>query len=278
MIVKHKKIDYDSHPLIETVVINPPFRLSFDFPDEACFIYFKSGEAKINAPYEQRLIQSKNAVLLRCGTYFSQLIPTIEQKPHEIVVFHLPKEIIRKIYTNEFPEIPKSGSKNFMYKVDASSILTEFIQGIQFYFKNPAIVSKDLLKLKIQELMLLLMQTQNVATIQELLSDTFSPVEVNIKQVVISHIFTDCTINDLAVLCNQSPSTFKRNFKKIFNDTPTNFFKTKRLEKAKSLLQHTRLTISEIALETCFYDTPHFSKSFKEKYGHTPNEYRNAIQ
>lgn len=278
MILKHEKINYGSHPLIETVVIKPPFRLSFNFPNEACFIYFKSGDAKINAPYEQQSVQSKNAVLLRCGTYFSQLLPTIEQELFEILVFHLPKEIIKNIYTIEFPPILKSKDEKFIYKVDSSLILKEFINGLQFYFNNPAIVNEDLLKLKIQELMLLLMQTQNAATIKELLSDTFSPIEVNLKQVVNSHIFSNTSVNDLAVLCNQSPSSFNRNFKKIFNDTPSNYFKTKRLEKAKSLLQYTSLTISEIAFKTCFYDTPHFSKSYKEKYGHSPNEYRNEIK
>ena len=248
--------------------------MSFNFPNEACFIYFESGETKINAPYEQQSVESKNAVLLRCGTYFSELLPMIGQDVYEILVFHLPKEIIRKIYTNEFPDIPTSADKDFIYKVGSSSILTEYIKGLQFYFNNPTIVNEELLDLKIRELILLLIQTQNVATIQELLADTFSSVEVNIKEVVSSHIFTDCSITDLAELCNQSPSTFKRNFKKIFNDTPSNYIKTKRLEKAKYLLQHTNSTISEVAIETGFYDTPHFSKSFKEKYGSTPNEYR----
>ena len=278
MILKHEKIYYGAHPLIETVVIKPPFRLSFNFPDEACFIYFKSGETKINAPYQKQSVRSNNAVLLRCGTYFSELLPTIEQEVYEILVFHLPKELIRKIYINEFRVIPKPHNKNFIYKISSSSILTEFIKGLQFYLKTPKIVSEELLNLKIQELILLLSQTQNVTTIQELLSDAFSPVEVNLKEVVNSHIFTDCSINDLAVLCNQSPSTFNRNFRNIFNDTPSNYIKTRRLEKAKYLLEHTRLTVSEIAFETCFYDTPHLSKSFKEKYGNTPNEYRNMIQ
>ena len=259
------------------MTIKPPFRLSLNFPNDACFIFFDSGSAKINAPYEQTEINGKEAVLLRCGTYFSQLLPSLEQEVYKILVFHLPKEIIRQIYREHFPVSSKSDGETFIHKVDASRILQEFLKGLQFYFDHPELVTEEILKLKIQELILLLFQTRNAETLQELFSDAFSPVEVNIKQVVYSHIFTDCAIQDLAVLCNMSLSTFRRQFKKIFNDTPSNFLKNKRLEKARDLLAQSDLTTGEIALETCFYDTAHLSKSFKEKFGHSPTEYRKNV-
>ena len=277
MITNHEKIDYGSRPLIEKVTIKPPFRLSLNFPNDACFIFFDSGSAKINAPYEQTEINGKEAVLLRCGTYFSQLLPSLEQEVYKILVFHLPKEIIRQIYREHFPVSSKSDGETFIHKVDASRILQEFLKGLRFYFDHPELVTEEILKLKIQELILLLFQTRNAETLQELFSDAFSPVEVNIKQVVYSHIFTDCAIQDLAVLCNMSLSTFRRQFKKIFNDTPSNFLKNKRLEKARDLLAQSDLTTGEIALETCFYDTAHLSKSFKEKFGHSPTEYRKNV-
>jgi hypothetical protein len=233
MIINHEKIDYGTRPLIEKVTIKPPFRLSLNFPNDACFIFFDTGSVKINAPYEQKAINNKEAVLLRCGTYFSQLLPVLEQEVYEILVFHLPKEIIRQIYREHFPVTSQPYRESFIHKVDSSRILQEFIKGLQFYFDNPELVTDELLKLKIQELILLLLQTRNAGSLKELFSDAFTPVEINIKQVVYSHIFTDCTISDLAILCNMSPSTFKRQFRKAFNDTPSNFFKNKRLEKPK---------------------------------------------
>lgn len=277
MIIAHEKVDYGTNPLIEKVTIRPPFRLSLNFPNDACFIFFDKGSTKINAPYEQKSINNKEAVLLRCGTYFSQLLPSLEQEEYEILVFHLPKEIIRHIYREHFPVTSRPYQENFIHKIDSSRILQEFIKGLQFYFDNPKIVTEELLKLKIQELILLLLQTRNGDTLKELFSDAFSPVEISVKQVVYSHVFTDCTVNDLAVLCNMSPSTFKRQFNKIFNDTPSNFFRNKRLEKARDLLHHSSLTISEIAFETCFYDTAHLSKSFREKFGYSPTEYRKTV-
>lgn len=277
MIINHEKIDFGANPLIEKVKIKPPFRLSLNFPNDACFIFFNSGSTKINAPYERKVLNKGDAVLLRCGTYFTELLPTLEQEVYDILVFHLPREIIRQVYSEHFPVSSKSNRETFIHQVDASQILHEFIKGLQVYFDNPALVTEQLLRLKIQELIHLLLKTRNIDTLNELFSDAFSPVEVSMKQVVYSHIFTDCSVSDLAMLCNMSPSTFKRQFSKVFNDTPSNFLKNKRLEKAKELLQHNHLSIGEIAFETCFYDTAHFTRSFRKKFGYSPTEYRKAL-
>ncbi len=277
MIINHEKIDFGANPLIEKVKIKPPFRLSLNFPNDACFIFFNSGSTKINAPYERKVLNKGDAVLLRCGTYFTELLPTLEQEVYDILVFHLPREIIRQVYSEHFPVSSKSNRETFIHQVDTSQILHEFIKGLQLYFDNPGLVTEQLLRLKIQELIHLLLKTRNIDTLNELFSDAFSPVEVSMKQVVYSHIFTDCSVSDLAMLCNMSPSTFKRQFSKVFNDTPSNFLKNKRLEKAKELLQHNHLSIGEIAFETCFYDTAHFTRSFRKKFGYSPTEYRKAL-
>lgn len=48
-----------------------------------------------------------------------------------------------------------------------------------------------------------------------------------------------------------------------------------RLERSKAALTETTGTISEIALETGFYDQAHYSRAFKQQYGLSPSNYRN---
>ena len=64
MVLNHQKIDLGDKCLIEKVIIQAPFRYSVHFHDEACFIYFLEGEAKINSPYEQIRIGPEESVLL----------------------------------------------------------------------------------------------------------------------------------------------------------------------------------------------------------------------
>ena len=59
--------------------------------------------------------------------------------------------------------------------MEKQSVITHFIQSLDFYFENPNLVTDDLLKLKIKELILLLLQTDNAENIITLFSHLFNP-------------------------------------------------------------------------------------------------------
>ncbi|WP_240613043.1 helix-turn-helix domain-containing protein [Chitinophaga parva] len=69
-------------------------------------------------------------------------------------------------------------------------------------------------------------------------------------------------------------SSFKREFTKLYNDSPANYIKAKRLEKAAELLQASDNRITDIALDCGFNDLANFTKSFRDKYNVTPSNYR----
>jgi AraC family transcriptional regulator, exoenzyme S synthesis regulatory protein ExsA len=275
MILAHRKFDFGNKCLIEKIIIQAPFRFTANFQDEACFIYFSEGKTKINSSHEQKWLAPKESVLLRCGRYFADLLKEWTAGRYEIVVFHLYPEILRKIYSSEIPAFMKpSQNTASIHKVVPNDIIKKFIESLFFYFDHPELVSDDLLKLKIQELVLLLVQTKNSESIVSLFSDLFTPRNIGIKEVVRNHLFSDLSIEDLASLANLSVSTFNRTFQTMFNDTPANYIKLKRLERAKELLTISLLTVSEIAFQTCFHDVAHFSRSFKAMYHCSPRAYR----
>ena len=87
-------------------------------------------------------------------------------------------------------------------------------------------------------------------------------------------MFSQLTIEELAQRNNLSVSSFKREFAKLYNDTPANYIKTKRLEKAAGLLLASDTRITDIAFECGFNDLANFTKSFHNKYNVTPTNYR----
>jgi AraC-like DNA-binding protein len=279
MVLNHQKFDFGGKSLIEKVVIQAPFRYTVNFQNEACFIYFAEGATNINSPYEQKRIQSGESVLLKCGSYFSDLMKYSTTGKYEILVFHLYPDMLRKIYKHEIPAFMKpSESKSFIHKVVPHDIVKRFIESLYFYFDNPELVSDELLELKIKELVLLLVQTKNAESIVSLFIDLFTPRNLSVKEIVNNHLFSDLSIEDLANLCNLSVSTFNRTFQTLFNDTPANYIKTKRLERARELLTISTLTASEIAFQTCFKDVAHFSRSFKAAFRCSPSAYRLSIK
>lgn len=131
-----------------------------------------------------------------------------------------------------------------------------------------------MLILKLKEIILLLSQTQNAAAIQIILSQLFSPSIYTFKQIIDTHLFSQISIEELAQLNNLSLSSFKREFAKLYNDTPANYLKAKKLEKAAELLSLSDKRISEIAFDCGFNDLANFNKSFRSKYSITPKNYR----
>lgn len=275
MVLSHQKFDLGDKCLIERVIVQPPFRYAANFADEACFIHFSEGATKINSPFEQLKVEQGESLLLKCGSYFADLLKYGKEKQYEILVVHLYPDVIRRIYRHELPSfVTRSEATSFIHKVIPQDILKKFIEGLYFYFDNPSLVSDDLLELKVKELVLLLSQTEYAGSIARLFADLFTPRDQSVRQIVINHVFSDLSIDDLASLANLSVSTFNRTFQNLFHDTPANYIKAKRLERAKELLAMSNLSISEIAFQTCFSDVAHFSRSFKALYKCSPSAYR----
>ena len=279
MLRSHQKLDLENMCLIEKVILEAPFRFSVHFQDQACFIYFSKGSAKINSPGGQIDINPKEAVLLKCGSYFADLLKYGTSGEYEILVVHLYPDMLRKLYKHEIPSFVKDAeNKSFIHKTGAQNLIQKFIEGIYYYLDNPDLVNDELLELKVKELLLLLVQTSNGASIMSLFSDLFTPSQIGIKDVVNNHLFSGISVEDLASLCSLSVSTFNRSFQSLFNDTPANYIKMQRLQRARDLLAISALTVSEIAFQTCFKDVGHFSRSFKAAYHHSPSAYRLAMK
>lgn len=279
MIISHQKFDLEGKCLMEKVIIQAPFRFFTRFHDEACFIYFSEGDTIINSARERLDIQHNDAVLLKCGTYFSEMIRHRSGHRFEILVFHLYPAILRSIYKTELPSvIEKPKDARLADKLVSSEIIKRFVDGLLFYFEHPHLVNAELLKLKIRELILLLLQSKNAASVAVLFSDLFSPRDIRIQEIVDQHLFSPLSVPDLADLANLSVSTFNRTFQALYNQTPANYIKERRLEKAKQLLRTSSKTISEIAFDTCFIDVAHFSRCFKTLYNLSPSQYRLSME
>lgn len=78
----------------------------------------------------------------------------------------------------------------------------------------------------------------------------------------------------LAMVSHGSPYHLHRTFKKVMNMTPVDYIQWVRIEAAKTLLNSSHLSISEVGEQVGLFNTPYFITLFKKKTGYTPAEYR----
>ncbi len=271
MIIERKTFSIGDKTVIEKIKIDPPFRYQAIFEDEGCFLYVFGQQTSLHSPNQKLLIQSKEAVLLKCGSYFVEWMKSSEQLPIQVYAIHLHKEILKSIYRNELPSyIAQNREDVFARKVIPDLTLSKFIESLDFYFESPGFINQELLELKLKELILILVQTNYAESVIEIVSMLYNPRSVSLKEVIESQLYTGIPVSQLAGLCNMSNSTFTRTFKEIYKDSPVNYINNKRLERAKELLLISKAPLSQIAYDLGFNDPGYFSRLFKRKFGVPP--------
>lgn len=81
-------------------------------------------------------------------------------------------------------------------------------------------------------------------------------------------------VRDLARLTGLSPGHFARAFHQSVGVAPRHFLIERRIERAKTLMQTSDMTLSEIALACGLSDQAHLSRLFRRHTGTTPNAWR----
>lgn len=278
MVIDYKKIDLFGKSFIQKIVLQPPFKFAFPVSEQACFLYMHQGEMQYQFDGEQVNIPANYSLFLNCINSGRQIHNSGSNVNGEIVIVTFHPDILKKIYDRDLPMLlqrPGSIISNLSSeKINNDFLIQKYIEGLLFYFENPSLVNDDILILKLKEIILLLSQTRNAESIQVILSQLFSPVTYTFKQIIEAHLFLQVGIEELARKANLSVSSFKREFAKLYNDSPANYIKTQRLEKAADLLLASDNRVTDIAFDCGFNDLANFTKSFHDKYAVTPTNYR----
>jgi len=80
------------------------------------------------------------------------------------------------------------------------------------------------------------------------------------------------TVEDLAVEANMSVSAFHRAFKEVTSDSPLQYLKKIRLDKAKTMMISEGMKASVAAISVGYESVSQFSREFKRQFGVTPTE------
>ncbi|KRD10341.1 AraC family transcriptional regulator [Flavobacterium sp. Root901] len=282
MVNDYKKHDLYGKTLIQKIELTPPFQFDFPVTEQACFLYMKKGEMQYQIEDQQVDIPTHYSLLLNCINSGKQIYNSASKTNCEIVIVTFYPEILKKIYDRELPLLlqkPKNAISNISsQKINNDFLIQKYIEGLLFYFENPSLINDDILIIKVKEIILLLSQTQNSESVQLILSQLFSPAAYTFRQIIEANLFSQFTIEELAQQNNLSVSSFKREFAKIYHDTPANYIKNKKLEKAAELLVLSNQRITEIAFDCGFNDLANFTKSFTSKYNVSPTLYREKNQ
>ena len=152
--------------------------------------------------------------------------------------------------------------------------IRNFVHSLTLMSSSAKDISKDMKRLKFEEIMLYLCDKFPAQILSLHISSQESVEDLEIRKMVESNFESNITVEELAFLCNTSLSTFKRRFSKIYGSSPNKWMLHKRMELAASLLEHSNEKPSEIYYKVGYENLSSFIESFKRIYGITPKEYQ----
>ncbi len=241
--------------------------------------YVLRGEKYIHDNDKLIRVSQGEVFFLGIGVHYIENIPAIDDIYEQITFYYTPakmQQIIASINSLDINEI-KLASRSTKCDVAVerpNKVLRNFFLSANNHFEYGGFTLNDESeRIKLTELAYIIASDQS-NHLQEMLFNSLDHEKAHFEKVIHRNILNDKTIEELANECNRSLTSFKKEFKQIFDLPPHQWYLRHRLLYARLLLKTTRESISQVGDDCAFPNTSHFIKLFKRYYGYTPATYR----
>ena len=269
--------------------INPFMRCAVKFryacarfvrcPADARILYIISGSGRLCTEEEEYSLGSGTLALIGPGMVYRlevdiplELIAlnfdyTYDRENLEGVLAALPPENAEQVEKVEFEDSPVLShpmilQEMFPIRPALEDILAVF-QTKKCYFRQEV---GSLLKL-------LLIRIARIGQMSNTATDDLANRIIRFIQ---EHFYEELTAEKIAAYFNYHVSSINRIMRRSTGTTVRSYLIRYRMEKAKTLLVSTELTVGQIAAQTGFQNAGYFSNAFRREMGCRPGAYRTA--
>lgn len=102
----------------------------------------------------------------------------------------------------------------------------------------------------------------------------FPQAFLKLEQTLRQRLYYQWTVDEMAALVGLGSTAFSEKVKSFTGFSPLNYLINIRISEAIKLLKRQNTSVTDIALETGFYSSQHFSTTFRKLTGFTPSEFR----
>lgn len=161
---------------------------------------------------------------------------------------------------------------HLVYDVSCVPVLENLLENLILLELEGVPLQRQELQQKTLELLLHHLSSQSASLVVTNRQDWEQSVTLS----VLSRIESDvqCTLSDLAEEHHMELSALSRLIRRHTGCTFTELLHTARFNRAVTLLSHTTLNVSDIAIAVGYENTAFFYRHFAKRYGCTPAEYR----
>ncbi len=239
--------------------------------------YVISGEKDWSAIEKTYHVTQGEALFIKQGVYNTK---QYFENEYCVMLFFITEDFIRRFIASHEHIIKPSKEpilNNQIFPIAVGDSLNALFISVFNYMNQDTDIPRDLVEMKFSELLYNIALNPHNRDLINYFHSLKQEEKSNLDAVMMKNFHCDLKLEDFARLSGRSLSTFKRDFKEFYQETPGKWLINKRLEYAKALLKNPELNINDICFESGFKNTSHFNHSFKEKYDLPPNQYRKQV-
>lgn len=240
---------------------------------EHTLIYLRSGELEIEERGKKTVLHPGDCAFMRRDNRMWLQKHVKDGEPYRSITLKFSRIFLREFYQKlshrEFPAESRREKVSLRVLPNSRPDIRSLFESVVPYFDAGEKPSEDILKLKMNEGVYVLLNTDS--NLYASLFDFVEPWKIDILDYLDENYMCDFSMEEIARYTGRSLATFKRDFAKVSDLTPQKWIIKRRLEAAHDLIKLGKKKVTEVCYDVGFKNLSHFSKIYKEAYGVAPS-------
>lgn len=190
----------------------------------------------------------------------------------EKVIITFDEAFLKKFLERHFNTAETADNSDSFIFINEDDLVKNFVHSLEPYYNGTEQLDDYFVDIKREELLMILLK--NNPDLKDIFFNFSIPHKIDLEHFMNQNYKFNISLERFAFLTGRSLSTFKRDFKLIFNMAPGKWLIKKRLQEAYFLLDKEHQKPSDIYIDLGFEDLSHFSFAFKKEFGVSPSELR----
>jgi AraC family transcriptional regulator, exoenzyme S synthesis regulatory protein ExsA len=243
------------------------------FFEENAVIYVLEGDKIFSSSQSEVKVQKGDVLFIKRGYY---LMSESTNAAYRSLVFFFDDKILKEFVGQNLELFESHGTETInstlLLTLKSNETFGKYVESLLPYFKTKTKYLNQFLKLKVQELLLHLLEFDKQNQLKDLLFSIYAGQKADLEYIVNTFYQKPLSLNELARISGRSLSSFKREFIEKYGASPGQWIKDKKLEQAAFLLKNNLGNVEQVADMVGYESVSHFIKTYKAKFGTTPHK------
>ncbi|MGC4103454.1 helix-turn-helix domain-containing protein [Ferruginibacter sp.] len=239
------------------------------FIEEHFFLYLVKGTIHGYDGHKHYTLKAGESCIVR-KNHLARYNKLLDNGAFEKIVVIFDAAFLKQFRQKHAVSLKGAVGNEAFFSLRPSKLLQPYLQSLTPYYNGSGEIEPAFANLKREELLLILLRDNPV--LPHILFDFGIPEKIDLEAFMQRNFRFNVSLQRFAYLTGRSLSSFKRDFEKVFHDTPSKWLLQKRLREAYFLMDKKGRSASDVYIEVGFEDLSHFSFAFKKQFGFPPTK------